>query len=138
MREPKVPMHGPAAVTLAQRLLPDASSVYRDVLQARIDHPDESLAEIAARLGWPKNTYATRLRRALAGATPRKNTLGRKASDIYVHLGAPTRLTLTRGDIERALREAYRAGWHARSASVWDASETEDEAVERLSQEVAG
>jgi hypothetical protein len=129
-------MHGPAAVALAQRLLPDTSSVYRDVLQARIDHPDESLAQIADRLGWTKNTCATRLRRALTGARPRNNTLGRKASDIYTHLGAPVRLTLTRSDIERALREAYQAGWHARSASVWDASETEDEAVERLAQEV--
>lgn len=133
MIEPEVPMHGPAATALAQRLLPHTSSVYRDVLQARIDHPDESLAQIAARLGWTKNTYATRLRRALTGARPRNNTLGKKASDIYVH-----RIALTRSEIERVLREAYRAGWNARSASPWDTSETEDEAVERLAQEVEG
>jgi hypothetical protein len=35
------------------------------VLRARIDHPDESLGQLGARLGITKDAYAGRLRRAI-------------------------------------------------------------------------
>lgn len=45
--------------------LPDR---YRDVLQARIDNPTATTAEIARRLGMTKAQYTSRLRRALESA----------------------------------------------------------------------
>lgn len=35
------------------------------VLRARVDHPDDTLGQIAARLGMTKDAYSARLRRAL-------------------------------------------------------------------------
>ncbi|MDP7703228.1 hypothetical protein [Mycobacterium sp. TY815] len=41
---------------------------YHRALTARVEHPDASLAEIAARLGLRKDQYSARLRRAIAYA----------------------------------------------------------------------
>lgn len=41
---------------------------YYEALNARVDHPDASLAEIAAWLGLRKDQYSARLRRAIAYA----------------------------------------------------------------------
>ncbi|MGB3485254.1 MAG: hypothetical protein WBB07_23945 [Mycobacterium sp.] len=42
---------------------------YLDILQARIDRPNASLAEIGGALGMTKDRYASSLRRALLAAT---------------------------------------------------------------------
>jgi len=55
--------HEPTSVRDAR-----AAFRYRHVLKARHQHPDSSLAEIAAALGVSKDTYSAALRRALAYA----------------------------------------------------------------------
>ena len=45
---------------------PDLPARERDVLQARVDNPGESLVELGARLGMTKDAYSSALRRALA------------------------------------------------------------------------
>jgi DNA-directed RNA polymerase specialized sigma24 family protein len=59
---------GAAAETVeaARHALPTAEPKYRDVLRARVEHPDASLADLALVLGISKDAYAARLRRALA------------------------------------------------------------------------
>ena len=55
---------------LAAQVLESGSYVptrYRRALEVRIDAPHASLAELAAGLGWSKDTYAAVLRRALSG-----------------------------------------------------------------------
>lgn len=51
-----------AAAALANGQL---SATAREVLTARVEHPDESYAQLADRLGMTKATYQTRLRAAL-------------------------------------------------------------------------
>lgn len=58
---------------LARECTPQA----RIVLQARIDHPEATLTEVAAHLGMSKARYSNQLYRALAGrpvgTRPRRN-----------------------------------------------------------------
>lgn len=52
-------------IAQAQAALPGCLPSETAVLRARIDHPGESLAELANRLGVTKHSYSARLRRAL-------------------------------------------------------------------------
>lgn len=54
-----------AAVEAARAALRVCKPQHREVLQARVDYPDDSLAELAPRLGLRKNALQGRLRRAL-------------------------------------------------------------------------
>lgn len=49
---------------------PDCPPEYRDVLAARVKHPNATLAGLAARCGLTKDAYASRLRRAVTGSRP--------------------------------------------------------------------
>lgn len=57
-------------VAAARRALPlrevlGLNQLHVDVLQARVDHPDDSLVELAVRLQVSKNAVASRIRRIL-------------------------------------------------------------------------
>jgi hypothetical protein len=71
-RKSQVPIVGPTAIAAARRALHGASGTYRQALQARVDYPTDSLNDIADRFGWNRNSYATRLRRALAPVLGRR------------------------------------------------------------------
>lgn len=52
-------------VEAARRALPYTKPEYRDILRARVERPDASLADLARVLGISKDAYAAKLRRAL-------------------------------------------------------------------------
>lgn len=64
------------AVPKAQAMLDsrgdELSPEWRAMLQLRVDHPTASLTELANKIGWTKDEFASRLRRALSGEKRRQ------------------------------------------------------------------